>query len=120
LLSRQHLQASTIATTHLETERHRFRWNHHTSFFPFQLTATSICRCHRRKQPRKGAVLTVFQQTSTRSFSLNSSPNLSSKAPGARQTRRRDLQEVQLARTRSSRRAQESTTEPSPSFRAPS
>ncbi|KAI5324504.1 hypothetical protein L3X38_033577 [Prunus dulcis] len=36
----------------------------------------------------------VFPENSNRLFSLNSSPNLSSKAPRARQTRRRDLQEV--------------------------
>ncbi|BBG93459.1 hypothetical protein Prudu_001471, partial [Prunus dulcis] len=41
-----------------------------------------------------------FVQTSNPSFSFNSPPNLSSEASGARQTRRRDLQEVQLARTR--------------------
>ncbi|KAI5322432.1 hypothetical protein L3X38_031504 [Prunus dulcis] len=73
------LHASTIATTHLQTERHRFRWNHNTSFFPFQPTATSIHSCRRRKQPRNEAVLTFFQQTFGLSFSLISPPNLTSK-----------------------------------------
>ncbi|KAI5318959.1 hypothetical protein L3X38_038667 [Prunus dulcis] len=51
-------------------------------------------------------------------FSLNSQPNLASKAPEAKLNHRRDLQEVQLARTSSSRRAQESTTRPSTSSHA--
>ncbi|BBN69271.1 Leucine-rich repeat protein kinase family protein, partial [Prunus dulcis] len=79
LLSRQHLHDVTVATTHLQTERHRFRWNHHTSFFLFQPTATSIRLCRRRKQPRNEAVLTVFQQSFGLSFSLISPPNLTSK-----------------------------------------
>ncbi|BBG93795.1 Leucine-rich repeat protein kinase family protein, partial [Prunus dulcis] len=56
-----HLHASTISTTHLQTEQHRFRWNHHTSFFPFQPTATSNRLCRRRKQPRNEAILTVLR-----------------------------------------------------------
>ncbi|BBG95446.1 Leucine-rich repeat protein kinase family protein, partial [Prunus dulcis] len=55
------LHASTITTTHLQTERHRFRWNHHTSFFPFQSTATLSRSCRRQKQPRNEAVLTALR-----------------------------------------------------------
>ncbi|KAI5350511.1 hypothetical protein L3X38_003402 [Prunus dulcis] len=70
------LPTVATATTRRHLGRHRFHWNHHTSFFPFRPTATSI-RCRgRRKQPRNEAVLTDFHPTFGLSFSLISPPNL--------------------------------------------
>ncbi|KAI5346755.1 hypothetical protein L3X38_014634 [Prunus dulcis] len=45
------LPTVATATTRRHLGRHRFRWNHHTSFFPFQPTTTSIRRHGRWKQP---------------------------------------------------------------------
>ncbi|BBN70338.1 ZWICHEL kinesin-like calmodulin-binding protein, partial [Prunus dulcis] len=96
-LRRQRLPTVAATTTRRHLGRHRFRWNHHTSYFPFHPTATSIRRRGRRKQPRNIAVLTDFYPTFALSFSLISPPNLTSKVFRPRIHSRRDpLRNVSL------------------------
>ncbi|BBG96278.1 hypothetical protein Prudu_005036, partial [Prunus dulcis] len=70
-LRRQRLLVVATATTRRHLGRHRFLWNHHTPYFPFHPTTTSIRRRARRKQPRKVAVWTDFCKTfASRSLSF--------------------------------------------------
>ncbi|XP_034203571.1 uncharacterized protein LOC117618050 [Prunus dulcis] len=92
------------ATTRRHLGRHRFRWNHHTFYFPFHPTTTSIRRRGRRKQPRNVAVLTDFHPTFGLSFSLISPPNWTSKVLRPRIRSRRDPLRVRQCGTTSSSR----------------
>ncbi|BBG93431.1 transposable element gene, partial [Prunus dulcis] len=62
-----------------------------------------------RSWPETGDFRRFCTRTSSHSFSLVSQPNLSSEAPGVQLIHRRDLREVQLARTSSRRRTKETT-----------
>ncbi|XP_020424506.1 uncharacterized protein LOC109950349 [Prunus persica] len=97
------LQTAVSPNTGRCFRRYRSQTNHLTSLYQFCPTSASIRYCSSRKQPRNRPVPTVFLSIFGSSFSLNSSPNLTSKASEAKLNHRRDLQEVQLARTSSSR-----------------
>ncbi|KAI5327311.1 hypothetical protein L3X38_026707 [Prunus dulcis] len=103
-LLRPHLHASTTATTRRHLGRHRFRWNHHTPYFPFHPTTASIRRRARRNHPQKVAVWTDFCQTFGLSFSLISPPNWTSKVLRPRIRSRRDPLRVRQCGTTSSSR----------------
>ncbi|BBG99995.1 hypothetical protein Prudu_009879, partial [Prunus dulcis] len=70
---------------------------------------TNPSRAHAGAWPESAIVAVGRVRTFSSNISLISSPNLSSEAPGVRLIHRRDLREVQLARTSSRRRTRETT-----------
>ncbi|BBN69050.1 hypothetical protein Prudu_719S000300, partial [Prunus dulcis] len=74
-----------------------------------RLFPTNPSRAHAGAWPESAIVAVGRVRTFSSNISLISSPNLSSEAPGVRLIHRRDLREVQLARTSSRRRTRETT-----------
>ncbi|BBN70485.1 Protein of unknown function D [Prunus dulcis] len=70
-LLRPHIHASTTATTRRHLGRHRFRWNHHTLYFPFHppppRSATVVAGISHERQ-RFGKIFTKLSTLRSLSF----------------------------------------------------